>query len=279
NSYGSIDVEGWGEELGVGERNLIIHPVCLAFVCRHNNTKPKQPWESFCAENSCHQSHKDDVSNRLLHCIDYFEMMSRAGQGFDYDFPYPKWGTEPRPESLEEQWLLYRSTNLPITRRLQLTAIQKPTSPVGIKIFGIPGFLTLPGSCLVGNRQDLFLSAVRNFGLMLLFTLADWADNDWSEVLLKDASLFGGSKIDWWAYMLDYIGKTNPHIHNRWRLHKMAVQLARGRNGHRFEKKSTCAWNAGSLRFKPDSQKLDAKGWEVDVDWWGGSTTERKRTS
>jgi hypothetical protein len=121
---------------------------------------------------------------------------------------------------------------------------------------------------VVGNRQDVFLTAIRNFGWILPFTPADWSDSGWPESVLNNAALVRESDIDWRAYLLKCMRKETPNICNRWRLYKMAVQFARGRNGHRFEKNSTCIWNSGSLGFKSDLQKPNTKGWEVNMSWW-----------
>ncbi|KAM0549502.1 hypothetical protein ACHAPJ_009318 [Fusarium lateritium] len=120
----------------------------------------------------------------------------------------------------------------------------------------------------VSNRQGLFFTAIQNFGWMLPFSPADWSDSEWPDTVLEERAISRGSGIDWRGYMLKCVNKPTPHIRNRWRLHKMAVQFARGANGHRFEETPSCIWNAGSLAFKPDLQKSEAQGWEVGVEWW-----------
>ncbi|KAF4449468.1 hypothetical protein F53441_7262 [Fusarium austroafricanum] len=268
----------------------------------------QQLWESFHGEGSRYRLNGDDLMNGLLHCVDYGEMTYRAGQVFEYDFWEIEEGDASSPEPTKVmEWLFARPTFLPAPQKLQLLTIEGPTPgrrvfeipelldnilehivdvPANViqselkasdEIFEAPSAVTAAKAlvslaqvnrsfyqAIVGNRQGLFLKATRNFGWMLPFSPADWSDSEWPDAVLEDTALARGSKIDWRAYMLKCIRKTTPNIRNRWRLHKMAVRFARGRNGHG----SNCVWNAGSLGFKPDLQKSDANGWEVDVRWW-----------
>ncbi|KAJ4256883.1 hypothetical protein NW762_008979 [Fusarium torreyae] len=315
DDVGRVYVEGWTRRLTTREdRMLLIHPVCLAFVCRHNGITPKQLWETFHAEGSRYQYYKDEPT-ALIHCVDYFENKMRSGQAFEYHFDevYPGEEDSPNPETIKEiEWLLARPTYLPAPQKRKLITMQGPSSRAGGKVLVIPELLDnilehivdVPANVIeselkeshqtfeapsavtaaktllsmaqvnrsfyqaVSNRQDLFFTAIQNFGWMLPFSSADWADSEWPDTVLEDRAISRGSNIDWRGYMLRCVNKPTPHLRNRWRLHKMAVQFARGGNGHRFEKDRTCFWNAGSLALKPDLQKPEAQGWEVGVEWW-----------
>ncbi|KAF4956393.1 hypothetical protein FSARC_11595 [Fusarium sarcochroum] len=312
--YGGAEIEGWSQDLNTGnDLFLLIHPVCLAFVCRHNSITPKQLWESFYGEGSHYQAYGGDL-NGLMYCVDYYEMKERSGQ----DFRFAHWDTEGReclnPESMKEvEWLLARPTYLPAPQQLQLVTTKAPSSRESRKVFELPELLdniltyivdmpvhvieselkedsqifeaqsavttakTLLSlaqvdrwfyQAIVGNRQDLFFRAIQNFGWMLPFCPADWSDSEWPDTILEDRTVLRGSNIDWRGYMLKCVNKMTPHIRNRWRLHKMAVQFARGTNAHKSEENPNWFWNAGRLAFKPDLQKPDAQGWEVGVRWW-----------
>ncbi|KAM0517089.1 hypothetical protein ACHAPE_005201 [Trichoderma viride] len=116
---------------------------------------------------------------------------------------------------------------------------------------------------IIYKRQNFFLRALRNFGWMLPFTPADWNDNSWTKDVLADTSSSRQSEIDWRHYMLTCVEKTDPHIRNRWRFHKMAIQFARGTNRYRSEEHPDWFWNAGSLGFKPSLDKPEPEIWEL----------------
>lgn len=116
---------------------------------------------------------------------------------------------------------------------------------------------------IIYKRQNFFLRALRNFGWMLPFTPADWNDNSWTKDVLADTSSSRQSEIDWRHYMLTCVEKTDPHIRNRWRFHRMAIQFARGTNRYRSEEHPDWFWNAGSLGFKPSLDKPEPEIWEL----------------
>lgn len=118
-------------------------------------------------------------------------------------------------------------------------------------------------SAIIYKRQNLFLRALRNFGWMLPFTPADWNDNSWTKHVLADTSSSRQSEIDWRHYMLTCVEKTDPHVRNRWRFHRMATQFARGTNRYRSEEHPDWFWNAGSLGFKPSLEKPEPEIWEL----------------
>ncbi|KAL0566034.1 hypothetical protein V5O48_015986, partial [Marasmius crinis-equi] len=79
-------------------------------------------------------------------------------------------------------------------------------------------------------RQLLFPLLMRNFGFgwMLPFTPADFTHNKW---------LQERKQWDWRAYMITCLRREDRHVRNRWRLHRMAVEFARGGKG----------WKAGRM--------------------------------
>ncbi|RGP69392.1 hypothetical protein FLONG3_7788 [Fusarium longipes] len=312
DDYGHAHVKGWSESHDIGSWTLVIHPVCLAFVCRHNGITPKQLWESFFE--SSYDYFRDDMNNGLLHCVDYYEMDDWAGQSFEYNFEEPNPADITTIEAANElQWLLGRPTLLPAPQELQLATTECAPLRAEHRVFGIPELLdnildyiievpievlqselkerrdTFEASsaivaaktllslaqvnrsfyqAIVGDRQGAFLRAIKNFGWMLPFTPADWADSEWPDKVLEDAALVGGSNTDWRSYMLKCVHKATPNIRNRWRLHKMAVQFGRGGTPRGQRGHLDCIWNAGSPIVKSDLQKSVAEGWEVGVKWW-----------
>ncbi|KAH6980309.1 hypothetical protein EDB82DRAFT_466292 [Fusarium venenatum] len=290
-------VDGWDEELIAGEDNLLIHPVCLAFICRHNDITAKQLWGAIFDHDNAKWSRTGQIDG-----VCYYEIEKRCQTLFNYD-AYAE-------TSHDLGWLLTRPTCLPAPKELQLVVTMGPALGSGHKVFDIPelfGYIlqyvidvpladieselkaNLPEihqpkasrrifeapsaitaakillslvqvnrsfyHAIVSIRQDLFLQAMQNFGWMLPFTPADWIDSEWPDTVLRGKAVPMGPTIDWRAYMLDCLCKRTPGIRNRWRLHKVAVQFAHYRE-------------AGSLAFKPDLKRAEAKGWEVGVRWW-----------
>ncbi|CAG1994526.1 unnamed protein product [Fusarium graminearum] len=298
-------VAGWDWEPNLHNDKLwFIHPVCLGFLCGHNDITPEQLWDSFYDDESRYDW-REDRPIGLVHSIWYFEMEDRTGDTFLYDFL----GIARIERS---EWLLARPTYLPVPKSLRIPPIKPSSSRSLCKVFEIPELLdnildhvvdvpvnvieselranhwiweapsaTIAAKTLlsltqvnrsfyhaiVGNRQDLFFEAARNFGWMLPFTQADWADSEWPDTV-TDTFFTKGPSIDWRAYMMNCLRNATPNIHNRWRFHKMAVEFGRGGRRHFFDKDNKCLWNAGSVAFKPDLKRSKLKGWEVGVRWW-----------
>ncbi|CAF3646791.1 unnamed protein product [Fusarium graminearum] len=209
-------VPGWDWEPNLHNDKLcFIHPVCLGFLCGHNDITPEQLWDSFYDDESRYDW-REDRPIGLVHSIWYFEMQDRTGDTFLYDFL----GIDRIEKS---KWLLARPTYLPAPQSLQIPTIKPSSSQPLSKVFEIPESLdnildhiidvpvnvieselranhwiweapsaTIAAKTLlsltqvnrsfyhaiVGKRQDLFFEATRNFGWMLPFTQADWLDSE-----------------------------------------------------------------------------------------------------
>ncbi|KAG8667828.1 hypothetical protein FPOAC2_13029 [Fusarium poae] len=298
------------------EDHLLIHSVCLAFICRHNSITPEQLWDTIFGV-----THGLKELNGQITGIDYYEIAKICQKSFDYD-AFAQSSESKTETSHDLAWLLTRPTYLPTPRELQLVTTMDPTPRSGHKLFDIPelfGYIldqiaVVPNAVIeselkphttkcnqrdgnyvifeapsaitaaktllslaqvnrsfyhtiMGSRQDLFLQAMRNFGWMLPFTPADWIDSEWPDAVLNGNAISLASKYDWRAYMLSCLRRGSPSLRNRWRLHKVAVQFARGQEYRSAEGRQSY-WKAGTLASKPDLEKSEAKGWEVGVQWW-----------
>ncbi|KAL7947621.1 hypothetical protein V8C42DRAFT_290148 [Trichoderma barbatum] len=116
---------------------------------------------------------------------------------------------------------------------------------------------------IIHKRQNYFLRALRNFGWMLPFTPADWSDNSWVSDLLADTSSSRQADVDWRYYMLTCVKRDIPHVRNRWRFHRMAIQFARGTNRYRSKEHPDWFWNAGNLGFVTSLDKPEPNTWEL----------------
>ncbi|PTB62717.1 hypothetical protein BBK36DRAFT_1128677, partial [Trichoderma citrinoviride] len=118
---------------------------------------------------------------------------------------------------------------------------------------------------MIHKRQDCFLRALRNFGWMLPFTPADWSDNSRASEVHADTSPSQLADIDWRQYMLTCVKKDLPHVQNRWRFHRMAVQFERGTTRYRTKERPDWSWNAGNLGLIPSLDRPDPHEWELDM--------------
>ncbi|KAK7062879.1 hypothetical protein VNI00_000376 [Paramarasmius palmivorus] len=109
---------------------------------------------------------------------------------------------------------------------------------------------------IIRERQGLFLRATHNFGWMLPSTPADWSQ--WPENL-NPLSFTLSQDIDWRAYLLTFLRKEDVHVRSRWRLHRMAVQFAKGVDGVWAAK---WHWHSGRLGVRPSLEKPEPEEWE-----------------
>ncbi|KAL7934744.1 amino acid permease domain-containing protein [Trichoderma chlorosporum] len=137
-SYGDVTIKGVKDKLHLGsDLFLLIHPMCLSFLCRHANITPRELWESVYKENSCYQMYGGEL-NGLLYCVNYYDMQERSGQAFEYalvrhwppsdrpDLPPARWYD---PGSMEDtKWLLARPTLLPTPKTLQRGTVKASTA-------------------------------------------------------------------------------------------------------------------------------------------------------
>ncbi|KAF4345640.1 hypothetical protein FBEOM_405 [Fusarium beomiforme] len=298
DSYGSAEIEGWDRKLHVFERILLIHPLWQSFFADESRyylglddlmngllhcvdygemkTRTGQVFEYDFWEMEEGNASSPETTKELqsllarptyLPAPQKLPLLTTEGASLQ-----PRRKVFEIPELLDN--ILDHIVDVPVNVIESELKVSHEIFEAQSAVTAAKALLSLAQvnrsfyQAVVGNRQDLFLTAIRNFGWMLPFSPADWSDSEWPDAVLEDTALMRGSNIDWRTYMLNCIRKTTPNLRNRWRLHKMAVQFARGSNGHRFEKNSNCVWNAGSLGFKSDLQKSDASGWEVNVRWW-----------
>ncbi|UKZ81540.1 hypothetical protein TrVFT333_009312 [Trichoderma virens FT-333] len=137
-SYGDVAISGVKDKLHIGSDSfLLIHPMCLSFLCRHTKISPRELWESVYKESSSYRIYGGEL-NGLLYCVNYYDMQERSGQCFEYalwrhspppnsppDLPPARWYD---PESMEDtKWLLARPTRLPTPKALQTRTVAAST--------------------------------------------------------------------------------------------------------------------------------------------------------
>ncbi|KAL0581795.1 hypothetical protein V5O48_000274 [Marasmius crinis-equi] len=113
---------------------------------------------------------------------------------------------------------------------------------------------------VIRDRQGLFLRLASSFGWMLPCTPADWSS--WPAELTP-LSFALSQPYDWRGYLLKCVRKEEPHVHNRWRFHKMTVQIARGRYQVNAEGETTFTFVAGKLGLPSTGEKPEPAPWEV----------------
>jgi hypothetical protein len=117
-------------------------------------------------------------------------------------------------------------------------------------------------------RQDIFLSLAWQHAWMLPCTALD--DMEWnkSNPTITLSELTGKSSAkhpshisvpqsgrDWRTYLLTFLRKNaanaHPHIKNRWRMYRMALQCAKGKKRAALEDVEPCIWNCGDAGHTP----------------------------
>lgn len=112
---------------------------------------------------------------------------------------------------------------------------------------------------ILEERQDLFLSLAHQYGWMLPISAID--ARSW-----KHGTIHPDHRQptrDWRRYLLAYLRKDDPHVKNRFRMYKMAMQFARGK----AIPSKDWRWSVGELGYVPDIVDVDVKredpwGWE-----------------
>ncbi|KAJ7056380.1 hypothetical protein C8F01DRAFT_1156042 [Mycena amicta] len=282
---------------------LVIHRGCLSFACRRLNITPQDLWESLFEPESAYWAILPllaDTANKLLHCVDYYDMEERNDQFFQYAIKrYPEDGDAWfDPDTMEDTvWLLTTPRCLPMPAAVpdttQLTVFPPDNVPC-MKLFSIPELLdlvlialidpeaasnadentsarTVLALCSVSHffhsilalsstHQHVFLRIAASYGWMLPCTPADWAS--WEITPETDSPL--DHSLDWRAFLVTSLRgvKTEPALRNRERMNRMAVQFARGRVVPATEDVEERKWSVGTL----ESSSLvppEPWGWEI----------------
>ncbi|KAL7781763.1 hypothetical protein V8C37DRAFT_398120 [Trichoderma ceciliae] len=163
-SYGDVAIEGVKDKLHIGsDLFLLIHPMCLSFLCRHTKTTPRELWESFYKDNSSYQMYGGEL-NGLLYCVDYYGMEGRCGQFFHYalerqwpplDRTYLPQAIWFDPRSMEDtKWLLARPTHLPTPKTLQPNRVNASTVK-GRKVFDTSELFDIILSYIIDIPTDI----------------------------------------------------------------------------------------------------------------------------
>ncbi|KAJ7041019.1 hypothetical protein C8F04DRAFT_1219614 [Mycena alexandri] len=113
---------------------------------------------------------------------------------------------------------------------------------------------------LLVHRQGLFLLLASQYGWMLPSTPGDW--KEWRERSGPDLDLRLEQPFDWRTYLLTFLRKEYPVVRNRWRLHRMSVQFARGLHSPATGTEAAWRWSVGSLGLRSSVVSPDLWGWE-----------------
>ena len=98
---------------------------------------------------------------------------------------------------------------------------------------------------IIWERQGLFLQLA-----------SSWP----AELTLLPSALT--QPFDWRECLLKFIRTDDPHVLNRWRFHKMAVQIARGYTWRICGGNSFCTWSAGELTVPCSLERSGPMHWE-----------------
>ncbi|KAG7093375.1 hypothetical protein E1B28_007055 [Marasmius oreades] len=147
DSYGVVAVNGdtrWNQER---IRFLIIHRICLSFLCRRLAVSPKTVWESCYAPESDYRHYGGGQG--LLHCVQYYDMENRNGQFFSYvvgrslsraDSPDEMWYCYDLESMTDTAWILSRPNILPQPKPLALAPVFEELAS-GPRLFDVPELL------------------------------------------------------------------------------------------------------------------------------------------
>ncbi|KAJ7668983.1 hypothetical protein B0H17DRAFT_1142259 [Mycena rosella] len=115
-------------------------------------------------------------------------------------------------------------------------------------------------AALTAHRQGLFLLLAAQYGWMLPSTPADWTAWRARAGPALDARL--EQPLDWHAYLLTFLRKEDGAVRNRWRMHRMAVQCARGRARLATETSAGWRWSVGELGLRSGFVPPERWAWE-----------------
>ncbi|OBS20054.1 hypothetical protein FPOA_11775 [Fusarium poae] len=126
------DLNEWDPYRITENEHLLIHSVCLAFICRHNSITPEQLWYTMFEVTDGLMEPNGQITG-----IDYYEIAKMCQRYFDYD-AFAQSSDSKTETSHDLTWLLTRPTCLPTPQELQLVNTMGPTSRSGHKLFDIP---------------------------------------------------------------------------------------------------------------------------------------------
>ncbi|KAJ7072813.1 hypothetical protein C8F01DRAFT_1012737 [Mycena amicta] len=111
------------------------------------------------------------------------------------------------------------------------------------------------------HRQGLFLLLASQYGWLLPSTPAEW--REWRERSGPELDYLRLEQaLDWRAYLLAFMRKEDHVVRNRWRMHRMTVQFARGRARLATETAPAWRWSVGSLGLPSSFVPPDPLAWE-----------------
>ncbi|KAJ6505832.1 hypothetical protein C8R47DRAFT_1243755 [Mycena vitilis] len=114
---------------------------------------------------------------------------------------------------------------------------------------------------IIRDRQGLFLLLALQYGWMLPSTTGDW--KEWRGRSGPQLDLPSEQELDWHGYLLTFLRKEERVVKNRWRMHRMSVQFARGRARVATETTSAWSWNVGSLGLR--SGVIPPEAWACEL--------------
>jgi hypothetical protein len=146
-------VPGYGDWQLDNPTYFVIHRGCLSILCRRTNCTVRDLWESMYAPGADYLRYGENT-NKLMYCIDYYDMDGRNNQTFDYAV-VTQTSSEDNPgcvvrsydmESMDDtKWLLARPTVFPVVLPLVTPGIisSRDNSSVCLQALLIPDILGL----------------------------------------------------------------------------------------------------------------------------------------
>ena len=121
-------------------------------------------------------------------------------------------------------------------------------------------------TAIVQDRQHLFIRLAWEHGWMLPATPMDWAQ--WPNGTFHNGTVFQNlpppaEALDWRGYLLTFLRKENVHVRNRWRMHRMGMQFARGKKKVSGEGEVTWKWKVGQMGVRTELTIVKAWEWEL----------------
>ncbi|EIN08809.1 hypothetical protein PUNSTDRAFT_143517 [Punctularia strigosozonata HHB-11173 SS5] len=112
---------------------------------------------------------------------------------------------------------------------------------------------------IIRHRQGLFLRLAWQYGWVLPSTPMEW--EAWKDGL-NAIDLRLDQSYDWRSYLLMFLRKEDRHVKNRWRMHRMSLQYARGRARPATESTPAWRWNVGELGIRGCLSPPQRWSWE-----------------
>lgn len=117
-------------------------------------------------------------------------------------------------------------------------------------------------AALVQDRQHLFVRLAWEHGWMLPATPMDW--QNWPNGSFHNGESFHSQPgKDWRGYLLKFLRKEDVHVQNRWRMHRMGNQFAKGKGRKNEEGQIIWKWRVGSRGIRTSLKPPEAWDWEL----------------